>query len=66
MKDEERSFLETHFKTGEYGTVTVMVKLVDMDKFLEHLKRSGLNMVAIPSAKAKLDFEMSTIGGKDL
>lgn len=65
MNKDEKAFLDKHFKAGEYSVLTLMIRNDDLTKVLNHLKTSGANIVAIPSAKSKLDFEMETIKGKD-
>lgn len=60
MTDAEKKFLEKNFKAGEYAVVQIMVRLEDLDKFVAHQKKSGLNLCVIPSAKQKMEFEMNT------
>ena len=60
MTEQEKEFLEKNFKAGEYVVVQIMVRLDDLDKFIAHQKKSGLNLCVIPSAKSKMEFESNT------
>ena len=64
MTKEEQAFLEKNFKAGEYAVVQIMVRLEDLDKFVAHQKKSGLNLCVMPTAKKKMDFELVTGDGK--
>lgn len=44
MNDSEEKFLKENFKAGEFATLTIMVRLDDMDKFIEHLRKANLNL----------------------
>lgn len=65
MTEQEKEFLEKNFKAGEYAVVQIMVRLDDLDKFIAHQKKSGLNLCVIPSTKAKIDFEINNTEGKE-
>jgi hypothetical protein len=55
--NDERDFLEKNFKAGEYASMTVMVKIEDIDEFIETLRNANLTLAIIPSVQASLDFD---------
>ena len=56
MKPEEKEFLEKNFKAGEYAMLQIMVRFEDIQKLIQVLKTSNLNLAVLPTAKAKTDF----------
>lgn len=56
MDEAQKKFLEKNFPAGEYSVVSIMVRNDDLDKFIEHLKKSNLNLAVIPGVQAKMDF----------
>jgi len=61
MSDKETKFLES-FKPGEYAQLTLLVKLKDMTKFIDHMKKAGVDMAILPNVQANIDFHMNDKG----
>jgi len=62
MKDKDKKLLES-FKAGEYAQMTILVKLKDMDAFIEHMKGANLDMVILPQVRAKINFQSNDDSG---
>lgn len=56
MDDKTKKFLEENFKAGEYVTLTIMVKLTELNALVDKLSNSGLNLAIIPQVKEAIDF----------
>jgi hypothetical protein len=57
MSDEEKEFLKENFKQGEYSALTILVNNKQLEKFMEVLKTSGLNLAVMPHVKGAVDPE---------
>jgi len=62
MKDKDKKLLES-FKAGEYAQMIILVKLKDMDAFIEHMKKANLDLAILPQVQAKIDFQSNNSGG---
>jgi hypothetical protein len=56
MTDNEKKFLDKHFKAGEYGILTIMVPNNEMERLISVLQKENLNLVIMPSTKPMVDF----------
>jgi len=52
-----REFLDKHFKAGEYSTLTIMVNNSQLNRLIEHLRESGLNLAVMPHVQHAIDFQ---------
>ena len=50
-------FFRKNFPAGEYAVVSVMVRLDEMEKFVEAMKKSGLNLAIMPKVQNELNFQ---------
>ena len=48
MDNDTKKFLEKHFKSGQYATVTILVKNCNLKDFLDHLQKANLNLAVMP------------------
>lgn len=65
MTDEEKKFLEKHFKAGEYGILQILVRTEDINKLISILKTANLNLAIMPSTQAKIDFASDDFDKKE-
>lgn len=63
MTDEEKAFMDKHFKAGEYSVLTIMVNNKELGRLMEILKGANLNLAMLPGVNAKIDFADETKRG---
>ena len=54
-KELDKELLES-FKPGEYAQLMLLVKLKDMNMFLEHVEKIGMKVKLSEEMQAKADF----------